>query len=84
MSDGPKGPMGRPRQHIGIVWHPLAADGEEAGAATQLHDVDAHSLDKAWGDVAMAAADGAAGGVLQIITNYSGRDHKPLPPEPKG
>ncbi|WP_236622927.1 hypothetical protein [Kozakia baliensis] len=84
ISDGPKGLMGHPQQHIEIVWHTLAADGKEAGAATQLHDIDAHSLDKAWGDVAMAAADEAAGGVRQIITNYSGRDHKPLPPEPKG
>ncbi|WP_222546210.1 hypothetical protein [Asaia lannensis] len=81
LSDGPAGMTGHPVQHIEIVWRTVAADGKEAGAATQLHDIDAHSLDGAWGDVAMAAASEAAGAVHQIITNYSGRNHKPLPPE---
>lgn len=81
LSDGPAGMTGHPTQHIEIIWRTVAADGKEAGAATQLHDIDAHSLDGAWGDVAMVAASEAAGGVHQIITNYSGRDHKPLPPE---
>ncbi|QDH16851.1 hypothetical protein [Swingsia samuiensis] len=67
-------------QHIEISWRVLSADGKEAGAATQLHDIVAHSLDKAWGDTAMAAGEEAAGGVRTIITNYSGREHKPLPP----
>ncbi|AQS88097.1 hypothetical protein AA101099_1297 [Neoasaia chiangmaiensis NBRC 101099] len=80
LSDGPVGMTGHPQQHIEIVWHTVAADGKEAGAATQLHEIDAHSLDGAWGDVAAAAAEEAAGGVRQIISNYSGRDHKPLPP----
>ncbi|WP_336762712.1 hypothetical protein [Asaia sp. VD9] len=81
LSDGPAGNTGHPLQHIEIVWRTVAADGKEAGAATQLHDIDAHSLDGPWGDVAMVAASEAAGAVHQIITNYSGRDHKPLPPE---
>ncbi|GBR12566.1 hypothetical protein [Asaia spathodeae] len=81
VSNGPAGTTGHPSQHIEISWRTVAADGKEAGAATQLHDIDAHSLDGPWGDVAMAAASEAAGGVHQIITNYSGRDHKPLPPE---
>jgi len=81
LSDGPAGTTGHPVQHIEIAWRTVAADGKEAGAATQLHDIEAHSLDGPWGDVAMVAASEAAGGVHQIITNYSGRDHKPLPPE---
>ena len=81
LNDGPAGMTGHPSQHIEISWRTVAADGKEAGAATQLHDIDAHSLDGPWGDVAMAAASEAAGGVHQIITNYSGRDHKPLPEE---
>lgn len=81
LSDGPAGTTGHPVQHIEIVWRTVAADGKEAGAATQLHDIDAHSLDGAWGDVAMAAASEAAGAVHQIITTYSGRNHTPLAPE---
>jgi hypothetical protein len=80
VTDGPAGTTGHPQQHVEIVWHVLAADGKEAGAATQLHDVDAHSLDGPWGDVAAAAAGEAAGGVRQIVSTYSGRDHK-LPPD---
>lgn len=68
-------------QTIAIIWHVQTPDGQEAGAATQLHEIEAHSLDGAWGDVASAAAQEAAGAVRTIITNYSGREHKPLSPE---
>lgn len=68
-------------QLVTIIWHVLTPKGQEAGAATQVHGVPAHSLDGAWGDVAEAAAQEAAGAVHTIITNYSGRDHKPLPPQ---
>lgn len=70
---------GKPAQHIEIAWHVLTPDGKEAGAATQLHDIPAHSLDSAWGDTAIMAAEEAAGAVRTIVTNYSGRDHTPLP-----
>lgn len=65
-------------QSVSIIWHVTTMDGKEIGAATQLHDVPAHSLDKIWGDAAPAAAQQAAEAVKTIITNYSGRDHKPL------
>lgn len=70
---------GKPAQHIEIAWHVLTPDGKEAGAATQLHDIPAHSLDSTWGDTAVMAAEEAAGAVRTIVTNYSGRDHTPLP-----
>jgi len=79
LTTGPSGTGGHPQQHIELAWHVVDAHGKEAGVATQLHDVDAHSLDGAWGDVANAAGEEAAGAVHQIVTNYSGRDHKPLP-----
>jgi len=79
MSPGPTGQGQNPQQHIEIVWRVTAADGKEAGAATQLHDIPAHSLDHDWGDVADAAATEAADGVRQIIGRYSGRDNTPLP-----
>ncbi|MBB2205742.1 hypothetical protein [Gluconacetobacter takamatsuzukensis] len=74
------GGTGHPQQHLQLVWRVLDAQGKESGAATQLHDIDAHSLDGPWGEVALAAAQEAAAGVRQVISRYSGRDNVPLPP----
>ncbi len=67
-------------QHVEIVWtvtRTVVGSGgrpaHEAGKATQLHDLPAHSLDGAWGDVAIAAATEAAGGVREVISNNEGR-----------
>ncbi|MCQ8279556.1 hypothetical protein NFI95_14010 [Acetobacteraceae bacterium KSS8] len=67
-------------QHVEIVWtvtRTVVGSGgrpaHEAGKATQLHDLPAHSLDGAWGDVAIAAASEAAGGVREVISNNEGR-----------
>ncbi|MFT8863318.1 MAG: hypothetical protein ABF916_10060 [Acetobacter fabarum] len=78
LTPGPAGTTGHPQEHIEIVWHVVDANGKEAGAATQLHDIDAHSLDQYWGDVAVAAAQEAAAATKQIIDRYSGRDNAPL------
>lgn len=78
LTPGPVGTLGHPQQHIEIVWRVVDKEGKEAGAATQLHDIDAHSLDNYWGDVAVAAAQEAAAAVKQIIGRYSGRDNAPL------
>lgn len=74
------GGTGHPQQHLQLVWRVVDAQGKESGAATQLHDIDAHSLDVRWGEVASAAAQEAAGGIRQVISRYSGRDNTPLPP----
>lgn len=66
-------------QQIEIAWRVRTPKGDELGAATQLHAIPAHSLDGAWGDTAIAAAAEAADAVHTIITNYSGREHTPLP-----
>ncbi|GBQ89738.1 MAG: hypothetical protein ABF959_13505 [Gluconobacter albidus] len=79
LKTGTAGNTGHPVDHIEIVWHVLTPDGKEAGAATQLHDIAPHSLDGAWGDTADMAAEEAAQGVRTIVTNYSGREHAPLP-----
>lgn len=73
-------------QHIEIVWTVHNAKGHEAGKATQLHDVPAHSLDGFWGDVAASAAQEAAGGIHEVIANNEGRPHAPsgLPPAGPG
>lgn len=78
LTDGPAGTTGHPQQHIEIVWQVVDKAGKEAGAATQLHDIDAHSLDHYWGDVAVIAAQEAAAAVDQILDRYSGRGNTPL------
>ncbi len=71
-----------PKQQVTIVWHVLTPQDVEAGAATQVHDVVAHSLDGPWADVAGAAAQEAAEAVRTIITNYSGRSRKAATAQP--
>ncbi|MXV45196.1 hypothetical protein GS501_09145 [Saccharibacter sp. 17.LH.SD] len=84
LPDNAKHHVASTQQQVMIIWHVLTAQNQEAGAATQIHAVPAHSLDTTWGDTAGAAAQEAAGAVRTIITNYSGRDHKPLPQAMKG
>lgn len=69
---------GPARQRLTLTWRVTDPHGKEAGAATQIHDIAAHTLDGKWGDAAEAAGEEAAGGVRQIITRYSGRDNVPL------
>jgi len=64
--------------HVEIFWTVKSAAGGEAGKVAQINDVPAHTLDTFWGDVAVVVANEAAGGIREVITNYSGRDHKPL------
>ena len=66
--------------HVEIVWIVMNASGGEAGRVAQLNDIPAHTLDGYWGDVSTVVAHEAAGGVRQVITNNSGRLHKPAPP----
>lgn len=79
VSDAPPGASGQKQQHMQLVWRVVDQAGKEAGAATQLHDIDAHALDGHWGEVAMVAAQEAAGGVRQVVSRYSGRNNVPLP-----
>ncbi len=60
-------------QQVEIHW--LVADraGRTAGDVAQGHDIPHGTLDRYWGDVAGVVADEAAGGVHEVITNFSGR-----------
>ena len=69
--------------HVEIIWTVNGATGAEAGKVAQLNDIPAHTLDTYWGDIAVVVGREAAGGVRQVITNNSGRAHKPIAP-PKG
>lgn len=76
--DGAAGTRGNPVQHVDIVWRIVDKHGKEAGKVTQINDVPAHSLDVYWGDTGTAVGQEAAGGIKHVISNYSGRDIKPL------
>ena len=69
-------PLAGKQQQIEIHWLVFDATGKEAGDVAQGHDIDQGSLDRFWGDVAVAVADEAAGGVHEVITNWSGRKKK--------
>ena len=61
------------QQQVEIHWLVDDPNGHLAGDVAQGHDVAAGSLDRYWGDVAAVVTDEAAGGVHDVITNYSGR-----------
>jgi hypothetical protein len=61
------------QQQVEIHWLVYDVRGKEAGDVAQGHDIDQGTLDRHWGDVAVAVAGEAAGGVHDVITNWSGR-----------
>lgn len=67
-------------QAVDIEWHVVDDQGHEAGNVSQLNAVPVHALDGAWGDVALAAATEAAGGIHEVIANNSGRNDKRVKP----
>jgi len=68
MTDEPGG-----QQQVEIHWLVSDPAGHLAGDVAQGHDVAKGTLDHYWGDIAAAVTDEAAGGVHEVITNYSGR-----------
>jgi hypothetical protein len=70
------------QQQVEIHWLVSDPAGHLAGDVAQGHDIAAGTLDHYWGDVASVVADEAAGGVHEVITNFSGR-HKPAPVRPE-
>lgn len=76
---GAAGTRGNPVQHVEVTWHIIDKNGKEAGKVSQINDVPAHSLDVYWGDTGSAVGQEAAGGIKHVISNFSGREVKPLP-----
>jgi hypothetical protein len=56
-------------QRVEIIWTVTRADGYELGRVAQLNEIPAGLLNGAWGDVAFAAAQEAAGGVRDVLAN---------------
>ncbi len=61
------------QQQVEIHWLVTDRAGHIAGDVAQGHDVAKGTLDHYWGDIAAAVTDEAAGGVHEVITNFSGR-----------
>jgi hypothetical protein len=61
------------QQQVEIHWLVSDPAGHIAGDVAQGHDVPKGTLDHYWGDIAAVVADEAAGGVHEVITNFSGR-----------
>ena len=73
------------RQAVRIVWTLTTPDGESVGTATQENTVAAHSLDGAWGRVAVYAAAAALDGIERMLE--PARADTPrlfVPPKPPG
>jgi hypothetical protein len=65
------------QQQVEIHWLVSDRAGHLAGDVAQGHDVAKGTLDHYWGDIAAAVTDEAAGGVHEVITNFSGRRKQP-------
>lgn len=61
------------KQRVEIQWSVQIPSGDERGKVIQLNEVPAGTLDHAWGDVAVAVAAEASGGVNDVIRRQSGR-----------
>ena len=61
---------------VEIQWIVTDNHGQENGRVVQINEVPIGSLDQYWGDVAVAVATEAAGGVAEVVTNAIGRGPK--------
>lgn len=52
---------------VHIEWTVLRPDGQRVGSIKQQNAVESGRLDGAWGNVALAAAGGAAGGIVSLL-----------------
>ena len=64
---------------VEIQWIVVDAQGRERGRVVQLNEVQPGSLDTYWGEVAVAVATEAAGGVQEVVVQASGRGDPQTP-----
>lgn len=59
-------------QVVLVIWTVSRRDGEDLGRVLQQNRIPARSLDRLWGDAAVAVAQEAAGGIRDVIRNAGG------------
>ena len=64
-------PKGAQMRGVDVRWIVLAPDGNELGQIRQENDVPAQMLERAWAEMAVAVAEGAAEGIIDLL------DHVP-------
>lgn len=57
-------------QKVALAWTVKSPDGKVLGTVKQANDVSAGSLDRAWNDAAVAAAEGGAIGIFDLIKKF--------------
>jgi hypothetical protein len=62
------------KQQVEIAWAVTRPSGVLCGKVSQLNSVPAGSLDHYWGDVAVAVAQEASGGINTVVDRFIGRD----------
>jgi hypothetical protein len=68
------GPPRKGHQPVEITWTVTRPSGALSGKVSQLNNVRAGSLDHYWGDVAVAVAQEAAGGINTVVERFIGRE----------
>ncbi len=62
------------KERVEIVWAVTVPSGDERGKVVQLNEIPAGMLAHYWGDVAVAVATEAAGGLNDVIARQTGRE----------
>ena len=65
------------RERVDIAWTVRRAGGDELGRVTQSNTIPAGLLRGRWGQIALAAADGAADGVTALIKRFGSGEGAP-------
>jgi hypothetical protein len=66
-------PIPGKKERVEIIWSVALPNGDERGKVVQLNEIPAGTLSHYWGDVAVAVATEAAGGLHDVIDRQSGR-----------
>jgi len=63
----PRGPEGKQVRNIDVRWTVLRADNSAVGEVRQANDVPVAMLDRDWPDIALAVADAATDGIVDLV-----------------
>jgi len=67
----PRGPAGKEVRNVDVRWTVLRADNSQVGEVRQTNDVPVAMLDRDWPDIALAVADAATDGIVNLVNRRS-------------